>query len=375
MSIWTDIRQQLNEMFIAREDEIDSLLIGFLGAQNVLMLGKPGTGKTALADAFTTMVGMNLFSHLMTKETSVSEIFGPYSIKKYKEEDRYTRIRKGTILEADVAFLDEIFKCNSATLNSLLNAMNEHVYREEGETRRIPLRMVIGASNEMPEGPELNAMYDRFAFKHEVRSLEQDQRIELQKILSNGKCARPMASKDAIKNEIDLFWENSPKVVSPEVMDLYWKISHELKFTHGIEVSERKDIQIFYAMRLNACLNEREEVTIDDLDILQNTMWTRPDQRQKISDVVISVAKPGIVEIKKLMDSMMELKNRFARVGSALVLSDEQFLSINKDRNDIVTRAEEVSKGSTSSEVIKLRDNILRESRVVATRISEAMGL
>jgi MoxR-like ATPase len=375
MSIWTDIRQQLNEMFIAREDEIDSLLIGFLGAQNVLMLGKPGTGKTALADAFTTMVGMNLFSHLMTKETSVSEIFGPYSIKKYKEEDRYTRIRKGTILEADVAFLDEIFKCNSATLNSLLNAMNEHVYREEGETRRIPLRMVIGASNEMPEGPELNAMYDRFAFKHEVRSLEQDQRIELQKILSNGKCARQMASKDAIKNEIDLFWENSPKVVSPEVMDLYWKISHELKFTHGIEVSERKDIQIFYAMRLNACLNEREEVTIDDLDILQNTMWTRPDQRQKISDVVISVAKPGIVEIKKLMDSMMELKNRFARVGSALVLSDEQFLSINKDRNDIVTRAEEVSKGSTSSEVIKLRDNILRESRVVATRISEAMGL
>ena len=218
-------------------------------------------------------------------------------------------------------------------------------------------------------------MYDRFVFKHEVRSLEQDQRIELQKVLANRGHAQAMASIDMVRNEIDLFLYNTPKAISPEVMNLYWKISHELKFTHGIEVSERKDIQIFNAMKLNAGLNERKEVTVDDLDVLRKTMWTRPDQRQKISDVVISVAKPGIVEIKKLMDSMMELKNRFARVGSGLVLSDEQFLAINKDRNDIVTRAEEVSRGSTSSEVIKIRENIIRESRVVATRISEAMGL
>jgi MoxR-like ATPase len=60
-----------------------------------------------------------------------------------------------------VAFLDEIFKANSAILNSLLTILNERRF-DNGKTRQvIPLLAVVAASNELPESEELDALYDR----------------------------------------------------------------------------------------------------------------------------------------------------------------------------------------------------------------------
>ena len=40
----------------------------------------------------------------------------------------------GKIPEADICFLDEAFKCNDGVLNSLLTALNERKYTNEGRT-------------------------------------------------------------------------------------------------------------------------------------------------------------------------------------------------------------------------------------------------
>ena len=56
----------------------------------------------------------------------------------------------GKIPEADIVFLDEIFKCNDGVLNALLTALNERKYTNEGRTYPIPTISFFAASNEIP---------------------------------------------------------------------------------------------------------------------------------------------------------------------------------------------------------------------------------
>jgi MoxR-like ATPase len=66
----------------------------------------------------------NRFSLLLTRFTVPEEVFGPVSVAGLRE-DVYRRVCTGKLPEAQVAFLDEVFKAPSAILNTLLKILNE----------------------------------------------------------------------------------------------------------------------------------------------------------------------------------------------------------------------------------------------------------
>ncbi len=70
--------------------------------------------------------------------------------------------------EAEIVFLDEIFKSNSAILNSLLQLINERRFANGPVVVDVPLISLFGASNEVPNDDNLAAMFDRFLLR--VRS-------------------------------------------------------------------------------------------------------------------------------------------------------------------------------------------------------------
>ena len=63
---------------------------------------------------------------------------------------------------AEIVFLDEIFKSNSAILNSLLHVINERKFQNGPEVVPVPLISLYAASNEVPNDENLAAMFDRF---------------------------------------------------------------------------------------------------------------------------------------------------------------------------------------------------------------------
>ena len=78
----------------------------------------------------------------MLTASLLQELFGPLSMKAL-EEDVYLRQTRGYLPEADVAFVDEIFKANSAILNSLLTLLNERLF-DNGATRHtVPLTCLV----------------------------------------------------------------------------------------------------------------------------------------------------------------------------------------------------------------------------------------
>ncbi|HWI54440.1 MAG TPA: AAA family ATPase, partial [Desulfobacteria bacterium] len=164
------LRNELSEIVIEREELVDGLLLGMLTGQHVLFVGPPGTAKSMLVNEFGARLnGGGFFSYLMTKFTKPDEIIGPVSLK-CLERDEFKRILTGRTADAHFVFLDEIFNSNSSCANTILTILNERYYQNGNETVVVPLVMLIGATNELPPetNDELEAFYDRFLFRYEV---------------------------------------------------------------------------------------------------------------------------------------------------------------------------------------------------------------
>ena len=147
-----EIKNALNAKFFERENEVEAILIALLSRQHMLMIGPAGTAKSALSVELAKIVqGTEYFQWLLTRFSTPEELFGPLSLKDL-EQGVYKRNTATKMPEAHLVFLDEIFKSNSAILNSLLTLINERLFYNNGLPVQVPLMSVIGASNEYPDG-------------------------------------------------------------------------------------------------------------------------------------------------------------------------------------------------------------------------------
>lgn len=168
------LRSELNQMFFERSPVIDGLLATMMHGSNAVLFGPPGTAKSDLVQAIcNTITGARYFNRLLFKTMPPEELLGQPSLKALRDNDMLIRNTTDRLPEADVAFLDEIFKCSPATLNSLLRIANEREF-DNPRPQPVPLIFMVGASNEVPNEPEMLAFLDRFIYKAWVQPLKRE---------------------------------------------------------------------------------------------------------------------------------------------------------------------------------------------------------
>src|SRR5580698_3438699 len=159
-----EILNSVKSAFVGKDEVIDLLGVSLVAGEHLFILGPPGTAKSALVQQLAQRIDGRVFDYLLTRFTEPNELFGPFDIRKLREGELVTNT-EGMLPEAAMVFLDELLNANSAILNGLLMVLNERVFRRGRETRALPLLMVVGASNRLPEDDTLGALFDRFLLR------------------------------------------------------------------------------------------------------------------------------------------------------------------------------------------------------------------
>jgi MoxR-like ATPase len=323
------LHAEFKEHFIERDEEILGAILAIFANENVLYLGPPGTAKTYLAQNICKSIeGAQFFYYLLTRFTAPEEIFGPLSIQSL-EKDVFKRKVDGCLPSSHVALLDEIFKANSSILNSLLTLLNERRFHNGTEVIDTPLLTVFGASNELPEEDEnLEALYDRFLFRYDVRYIQNEDNVK----------ALLFSNNSDFSTKVKLNIDNIKKIrgqahtveLSEEVQDIILSLKKHLERkdsedTENIQISDRRWKKIIGILKVAAAANERKKVDRTMLLILQHMLWDVPDQKEALRTLIIELLVTGGIETEKLD---LEITNLQKIVNDAKEILDDEKLPV-----------------------------------------------
>ncbi len=198
-----NVRQILYRTIIGHEEAVDAATLALIAKEHIVLIGPPGTAKSYLALSLAKLLSAVHYAYLMTRYTTYDELFGPVDVAALAQQGELRR-RWSAIVNADIVFLDEIFKASSAILNALLSLMQERIVYDpiSGQAVQARLWTLIAASNEVPSDEELQALYDRFAVKAFVQYLDDDAKLLsalTARWQSNGTAVQPLAGMEDVK--------------------------------------------------------------------------------------------------------------------------------------------------------------------------------
>ena len=372
---------ELGALYLEREEVARALAVCVLAGQHALLLGPPGTAKSALARELTSRVtGATYWEILLSKFTAPTRMFGPIDVAALSRGE-YRQIFEGRATTCHIAFMDEIFKCSTAALNETLSYLNERIYHPENGGAPIvcPLISAITASNELPEGEDSAAIFDRLLVRIEVGYLADPSNfadLVRSAVQAPGPTARTTVELAALQRAVAV---EVPAVAVPDpVVDAVCTLRTALR-RKEIIASDRRWRQCVRLLQAAAFLDGRTEVAETDLAVLTHVLWESPAQRPLVEREVLTLAAPDAKEALDLADAIEDLEAELdAKAGQArsslsewgIKEANPKLAKAGKQLGKLRKRAE--AEGRSTATV----DRVIARQRAVHARVlTEALGV
>jgi len=277
----------------------------------------------------------------MGATTVPEEIFGATDITRLLQDKIMVRDTEGFLPTAQIAFVDEVFKGNSAILNTMLRIVNERKYKDGRNEIDVPLISMFSASNELPQDASLKAFFDRFICRMVVNPIKI--KGSFRAMLEGASFTAPKVLSPKLIKEMQL--EVDAITISENFYDMYFDLRCQLaNDIPKLHVSDRKYKQMIKFAKAHCYLMGGTELTEDYLPFLVDCLWEEVDQIKDISKILANYMSPTVSRANNLYNECMafidsadkatnysdlskaysELKERFKEIEGKIISSPEQ---------------------------------------------------
>lgn len=327
------LKNRLNSLFVDRDREVVAAIASLISGEPAIFISPPGTGKTRLIEILSEMVNARYFYYLLTKFTEPDELIGPVDVASLKR-GRYVRIVKGKLPEAEIVFLDEIFRASSAIRNFLLDIILYKRVYNGSDYLKAPILTVFTASNEVSQENEDAALYDRFTIRDFYGPVGFDswkQLLEKGLMLEIGRGSHfdPILSSDDVRMLQEGVKKRASEALGNEALiGKYLEVLAELKST-GVELSDRRKVKAIIVASAISFIYREKEISLESLgDAIRLTAPSTEDDLKKIEDVLVKVGLSSYeYRVRQLKTLEAELSNIMARAKAVPADSNLRALS------------------------------------------------
>src|ERR1022692_2186587 len=376
-----EVGRALDARYLDKAELVRLLLVTLVAGEHMLIVGPPGTAKSALVRHLARLIDARYFEYLLTRFSEPNEIFGPIDIKAFRE-GTYVRRVEAMLPDADIVFLDEIFKSNSAILNALLSILNERRFFTGSRSIRVPLSSLYGATNEVPNDDALSAVFDRFLVRASSENLDS---FHFHGLIERGLAAEVEALAGGLEAVAQ------PLITLAELRTLQAGLARQLQFpeeflarykglvfqirSEGVTLSDRRVVKLLKLFAASALVDGRPTVNEGDFFVLRH-VWDRVDPTALVAAIVgpglerhrvhHPAARPADAGARDLDGILAELGVIRGLLLGGTPLSDVQLFSQLRNLQEIRTALQAMGTDTAQAmagEVDKLLEGVFESSK------------